>query len=303
MLAKVDTVTQTNLPLPLIARGKVRDIYAVSEDKLLIVTSDRLSAYDVIFSDPIPYKGIVLTQISAFWFEFFKNEVSHHLITTNLSEMGLGEGLLSKFGSQLEGRTMLVKKCAPLPIECVIRGYVTGSGWKDYLRTGSVCGHQLLENLKECAKLEEPLFTPATKAEEGAHDENIDFARAAELAGEDVAQKAKELALKVYSKGRDFAAEKGIIIADTKFEFGLLNGELLLIDEVLTPDSSRFWPEDQYEEGRDQPSFDKQIVRNYVSELGWDKTPPAPKLPNEIIEKTSKAYLEIYERITGKKIL
>lgn len=303
MLAKVDTVTQTNLPLPLIARGKVRDIYAVSEDKLLIVTSDRLSAYDVIFSDPIPYKGIVLTQISAFWFEFFKNEVSHHLITTNLSEMGLGEGLLSKFGSQLEGRTMLVKKCAPLPIECVIRGYVTGSGWKDYLRTGSVCGHQLPENLKECAKLEEPLFTPATKAEEGAHDENIDFARAAELAGEDVAQKAKELALKVYSKGRDFAAEKGIIIADTKFEFGLLNGELLLIDEVLTPDSSRFWPEDQYEEGRDQPSFDKQIVRNYVSELGWDKTPPAPKLPNEIIEKTSKAYLEIYERITGKKIL
>jgi len=300
MLANTQTVMQTDLPLPLVARGKVRDIYAIGEDKLLIITSDRLSAYDVILPDPIPYKGIVLTQISAFWFDRFKDEVPHHLITTQISEMGLGNDL-AKYESQLEGRTMLVKKCKPLPIECVVRGYVTGSGWKDYLKTGSVCGHTLPENLKECAKLETPLFTPATKAEEG-HDENIDFEAAAKLAGEDVAKKAEELSLMIYGKGRDFAAEKGIIIADTKFEFGILGGELMLIDELLTPDSSRFWSQDQYVEGHDQPSFDKQIVRNYVSGVGWDKSPPAPKLPEEIIEKTSNAYREIYERITGKKI-
>lgn len=294
-------VKETNLNLPLVGRGKVRDIYAINEDKLLIITSDRLSAFDVVLPNPIPGKGRVLTQISAFWFDYFKEDLAHHLITTDIGEMGLSQEILDEHGVALEGRSMLVKKTKPLTIECVVRGYVTGSGWKDYLKTGAICGHVLPEGLKQCAKLEEPLFTPATKAETG-HDENISREEAAQMEGEEIARKAEKLSIEIYKKGREFAASKGIIIADTKFEFGILDGEMILIDEVLTPDSSRFWPGDKYEEGRDQESYDKQIVRNYLEEMKWNKQAPGPELPAEVVEKTSQAYIDVYERLTGKKL-
>ena len=310
---EIETVYGTNLPLPLVGRGKVRDIYAVGGDQLLIVTSDRLSAFDVVLPDPIPYKGQVLTQISIFWFNLLGFVVANHLITAEVDEMDLPREVKQKFGSVLEGRSMLVKKAKPLPVECVIRGYITGSGWKDYLKTGEVCGHKLPAGLKQCQKLPKPLFTPATKATVG-HDENIDFKTTAKTVGESIAKKAQALSLALYEKGRDYAETKGILIADTKFEFGLPltpilspegrgEGEgLLLIDEVLTPDSSRFWPKDGYEPGHDQPSYDKQIVRNYLLSIQWNQKPPAPKLPEEIIEKTSRAYREIYARLTGKEI-
>ncbi len=297
----IKTVQETNLPLPLLGRGKVRDIYAVGDDKLLIVTSDRLSAFDVVLPNPIPWKGAVLTQISRFWFDYFSKNLQHHLITTDIEKMGLPADLLAKHGDELRGRSMLTKKAKPLPIECVVRGYVTGSGWKDYLKTGAVCGHELPKNLKQCAKLEQPLFTPATKESTG-HDINIDFDAAVKLCGEKVAQKARELSIEIYSRGRDYAAQKGILIADTKFEFGLIGDELILIDEVLTPDSSRFWPADQYEEGRDQVSFDKQIVRNYLLDIKWNQQPPAPQLPSDVVEKTSKAYREAYKKLVGKEL-
>ncbi len=296
------TVSQTHLPLPLIGRGKVRDIYAVGNDKLLIVTSDRLSAFDVVLPNPIPYKGQVLTQISSFWFDYFASSVKHHLITTQVSKMGLPADLVSKHGEELEGRSMLVRRCQPLTIECVVRGYVTGSGWKDYQKTGSVCGHVLPKGLKQCGKLEKPLFTPATKESTG-HDINIDFEEACKRVGRQVAEKARDLSIMIYEKGRDFAASKGILIADTKFEFGLLGDQLILIDEVLTPDSSRFWPAADYEEGRDQVSFDKQIVRNYLLDIKWNQQPPAPVLPNEVVEKTSLAYRDAYRKLTGKDLL
>lgn len=307
------TVWQTNLPLPFVGRGKVRDIYAVGEDRLLIITTDRLSAFDVVLPDPIPYKGQVLTQISVFWFDFLSSVVPNHLITAHVEEMDLPSEVRKKFGPVLEGRSMLVKKAKPLPVECVIRGYITGSGWKDYLKTGAVCGHKLPSGLRQCQKLPKPLFTPATKATVG-HDENIDFKETAKRIGEKVAKKVEELSLALYEKGRDYAESRGVLIADTKFEFGLPltptlspegrgKGEgLLLIDEVLTPDSSRFWPKEGYEPGHDQPSFDKQIVRNYLLTLDWNQKPPGPKLPQEIIRKTSEAYCEIYHRLTGKKI-
>jgi phosphoribosylaminoimidazole-succinocarboxamide synthase len=299
--SEIKTVTQTNLPLPLVGRGKVRDIYAVGDDKLLIITSDRLSAFDVVLPNPIPYKGAVLTQISRFWFDYFSKSLSHHLITTDVEKMGLPKEVVEKHGEELRGRSMLTKKAKPLPIECVVRGYVTGSGWKDYQKTGAVCGHVLPKGLKQCAKLEKPLFTPATKESTG-HDINIDFDAAVKLCGEDIAKKARELSIMIYEKGRDYAAQKGILIADTKFEFGLLGKELILIDEVLTPDSSRFWPADQYEEGHDQPSFDKQIVRNYLLEIKWNQQPPAPTLPQDVVEKTSQAYRDAYKKLVGKDL-
>lgn len=296
-----ETLIKSNLPLPLVARGKVRDIYAVGNDKLLIMTTDRLSAFDVVLPNPIPYKGCVLTQISAFWFEKFKDIVPHHLITTKVSEMGFDSEFTSQYGAQLEGRSMLVHRAKPLTIECVVRGYVTGSGWKDYQKTQSICGHKLPAGLKQCQKLEPPIFTPATKAVTG-HDENIDLKEAAKRVGEKIAKQAEQLSLELYKKGRDYAAGRGILIADTKFEFGIFQDKLMLIDEILTPDSSRFWPSDQYEEGRDQPSFDKQIVRNYLLDIKWNQKPPAPELPADVVDKTSKAYQKAYEQLTGKSL-
>lgn len=295
------TVWQTELPLPRVGRGKVRDIYAVGEDRLLIVTTDRLSAFDVVLPNPIPYKGKVLTQISAFWFDYFSGDVAHHLVSTDVQNMGFPQEFLEKYGAQLEGRSMLVKKTDPLPVECVVRGYLTGSSWKDYQKTGTVCGHKLPEGLRQCEKLKPPLFTPATKETTG-HDINIDFEEVVKRVGRKVAERVRELSLWLYQKGWDYAEAKGILIADTKFEFGVVDDKLLLIDEVLTPDSSRFWPKDGYQVGRDQLSFDKQIVRNYLLEMKWDQKPPAPQLPAEIVEKTSQAYREIYQRLTGREI-
>ncbi len=308
-MTKTKTLRESNLPLPLIGRGKVRDIYAVDDDKLLIIASDRLSAFDYILPNPIPFKGQVLTQISVFWFDFFKDVVPNHLITADINKMGLSKNILNEFGEYLEGRSMLVKKAKPFLIECVVRGYITGSGWKDYLKTGSVCGHKLPTGLRQCDKLPKPLFTPATKAASG-HDENISFEQAAKIVKKKYAEELRRLSIDLYEKGADYAASKGILMADTKFEFGLWKNPagllretpILLIDEVLTPDSSRFWPKDVYEPGHDQPSFDKQIVRNYLLDIKWDQKPPAPKLPEEIVEKTSASYREIYERLTGKKI-
>ncbi len=289
-------VKETDLPgLTLKARGKVRDIYDLGE-QLLIVTTDRMSAFDVIMDDPIPDKGKVLNGISAYWFEQFKNLVPNHLLSLEPADVA---GLDQASAAQLEGRMMLVKKAEPLPVECIVRGYLVGSGYKDYLKTGKLCDIQLEEGLKEAAKFEVPLFTPSTKAELGEHDENISFEQMAELVGPDLAREVRDVSLGIYTKARDIAAEKGIIIADTKFEFGLVDGALTLIDEVLTPDSSRFWPADQYSPGRSQPSFDKQFLRDYLSGLDWDKTPPPPKLPQEIIDKTRAKYIEAMERLTG----
>ncbi len=300
-LEKGEAILETHLPLPRVAVGKVRDIYSVSADKLLIVTTDRLSAFDVVLPNPIPMKGKVLNQITLFWQEHFKDIIPQHLIAADVDRMGLPTDVVKNFRHELEGRSVLVKKAVPLEIECVVRGYITGSGWKDYLKTGKVCGHTLPSGLKQCQKFQEPLFTPSTKAKVG-HDINIDFSEAIRIAGKDIAQQAKDLSILLYKKGQEYAASKGIIIADTKFEFGIHDGKLMLIDEILTPDSSRFWPADQYETGHDQPSFDKQIVRNYLETLEWEKRPPAPELPLEIIEKTTAAYCEIYKRLSGKEI-
>jgi len=295
------TVLQTNLPLPVIGRGKVRDIYAIGNDKLLIVTTDRLSAFDVVLPDPIPNKGRVLTQISIFWFNFFKEDLAHHLITGDIRQMGFDKIFLERFGPELEGRSMLVHRANPLSIECVVRGYITGSGWIDYQKTQSVCGHPLPAGLKQCQKLEAPLFTPATKESSG-HDINIDFETAVKREGREAAERARELSMQIYKRGAVFAETKGILIADTKFEFGLRDGKLILIDEVLTPDSSRFWPKAQYQMGRDQPSYDKQIVRNYLLNIGWNKQPPAPVLTPEVVEATSRAYQDVCERLTGQSL-
>lgn len=303
MLAKIEkeTVWETQLPLPLVGRGKVRDIYAVGKDRLLIVTTDRLSAFDVVLPKPIPFKGKVLNQISVFWFRFFEKTVPNHLITANVSEMDLPKEILNEHRSQIEGRSMLVHRAKPFTIECVVRGFVTGSGWKDYLKTGAVCGHVLPKGLKQCEKLPQPIFTPATKETTG-HDINIDFEEAAKRSGQENAGRLRDLSINIYQKGAEYAATRGILIADTKFEFGLWKDELILIDEVLTPDSSRFWPKDQYQAGHDQPSFDKQIVRNYLLDIQWNQKPPAPELPEEVIKKTSEAYLDVFKRLTGKAL-
>ncbi|OGW86646.1 MAG: phosphoribosylaminoimidazolesuccinocarboxamide synthase [Omnitrophica bacterium RIFCSPHIGHO2_02_FULL_46_11] len=297
----VKTLWESHLPLPLVGRGKVRDIYEVGPDKLLIVASDRLSAFDVVLPNPIPFKGEVLTQISVFWFEFVKNVTPHHLITADVNQMDLPQKLTDQFSQYLKGRSMLVKRTVPFMAECVVRGYLTGSGWKDYLKTGSVCGHKLPRGLSQCQKLPTPLFTPATKATTG-HDENISFEQMAKIVGEKNAEQLRSHSIDLYQRGAEYAASKGIIVADTKFEFGDLDGKIILIDEVLTPDSSRFWPTEGYEPGHDQPSFDKQIVRNYLLGINWDQKPPGPELPDSVIQKTSAAYREIYERLSGKKV-
>ena len=293
---------ETSLPLKLVNRGKVRDIYEVGSDKLLIVTTDRLSAFDVVLPQPIPDKGRVLNQISLFWFKKFEKLVPNHILASDIEEMGFEKSFVKEFGKQLKGRSILVKRAKPLPIECVVRGFITGSGWKDYQKTGKVCGHVLPAGLKQCQELAKPLFTPATKAEMGSHDENIDFDGAVKLVGKATAEKARELTILIYKKGVEFAKTKGILIADTKLEFGLLGNKLILIDEVLTPDSSRFWPKKSYKMGQDQPSLDKQIVRNWLLKSGWNQMPPGPVLPPDIAQKTSKAYKDVYKKLTGKKL-
>lgn len=284
--------------LTLLKRGKVRDVYEV-EDMLLIVASDRMSAFDVVMDDPIPDKGKILTQISIFWFDYLKDTVENHIVSTDPANYPPPCG---RYLRELEGRSMLVKKAEALPVECIVRGYLSGSGWKEYQAQGGVCGISLPGGLMESDKLPEPLFTPSTKAEEGTHDENISYERAAAVLGDQTAGRVRDLSLKIYEAGRAYAAEKGIIIADTKFEFGMVNGDLILIDEVLTPDSSRFWPVDTYAPGGPQMSFDKQFLRDYLESLGWTKTPPPPKLPPEIIEKTRLKYLEALERLTGRTL-
>ncbi len=281
--------------LKLVSRGKVRDIYDLGEH-LLIVASDRISAFDVVMNEGIPEKGYVLTQISKFWFERMTDILPNHLVATEVSDF---PAVAHKYREQLEGRSMLVKKARPLPIECIVRGYLSGSGWKEYCRQGSVCGIPLPAGLLESAQLPEPIFTPSTKAELGAHDENISFERAVELCGGDLAEQARRASLAIYARARDELSAKGIIIADTKFEFGLHEGRLIWIDEALTPDSSRFWPKDSYRPGGSQPSFDKQFLRDYLETLDWNKQAPAPPLPEEIVRLTSEKYVEALARITG----
>ncbi|GAB1413993.1 MAG: phosphoribosylaminoimidazole-succinocarboxamide synthase [Candidatus Desulfobacillus denitrificans] len=285
--------------LPLIARGKVRDIYAVGEQQMLIVTTDRLSAFDVILPDPIPDKGRVLTAVSSFWFERLAHIVPNHLTGIDPESVVQGE----EERAQVRGRAVVVKRLKPLPVEAVVRGYLIGSGWKDYQKTGAVCGIPLPAGLKMASRLPQPLFTPSTKAEQGAHDENIDFATVEKLLGRALAEQVRDVTLRFYGEASDYAASRGIIIADTKFEFGLdASGRLHLIDEALTPDSSRFWPADEYQEGISPPSFDKQIVRDYLETLDWNKQAPGPKLPPEIIAKTTAKYREAYERLSGKRL-
>ncbi len=286
-----DALLELDIPeLTKVKSGKVREVFDMGEH-FLFVASDRISAFDVIMPNGIPRKGEVLTQISHFWFDKYADLVPNHRVAD-----GLPDTL-----THLASRSMVVKKAEPLNIECIVRGYIAGSGWKEYKREGTVCGIQLPEGLKESAELEQPLFTPSTKADEG-HDENISFEQAVEIEGREVAEKVRDLSLQIYTEARNYARDRGIIIADTKFEFGKLGDELILIDEVLTPDSSRFWPLDEYEPGRGQHAFDKQFVRDYLETLDWDKTPPGPALPAEIIERSQGRYLEAYEKLTGKAL-
>ena len=283
---------------PLLSRGKVRDIYDIDEKTLLIVTTDRMSAFDVIMDRPIPYKGVILNQITLFWMDKFKDIIPNHLVESDVDRF---PAALAPWKDELEGRAVLVRKAKPLPVECIVRGYIAGSGWKDYQKTGTICGYQLPAGMRESDKLEPPLFTPSSKAEVGQHDQNISPGEAARLLGEDVARKVQETTLAIYEAGRTYAASRGIIVADTKFEFGFVDGELRLIDEVLTPDSSRFWPADQYEPGHSQPSFDKQYLRDWLSAQPWDMQPPAPALPDEVVDATARRYREAYHILTGKE--
>ncbi|GAU07495.1 phosphoribosylaminoimidazolesuccinocarboxamide synthase [Desulfoplanes formicivorans] len=293
-------VTQTDIKeYPLVSRGKVRDIYAIDASTLLIVTTDRMSAFDVIMNEPIPYKGVVLNQITIFWMEKFKDIIANHLLATDVRDFPAD---LAPYADQLEGRSVLVKKAKPLPIECIVRGYITGSGWKDYQQSGKVCGYELPAHLMESQQLPKPLFTPSTKAELGEHDQNITMDKARELAGEDLVKKVENVVLSIYEQASAYARERDIIIADTKFEFGLQGKELLLIDEVLTPDSSRFWPVQGYEPGKGQPSFDKQFLRDWLAGTGWAKTPPPPTLPKEVIARTQDKYFEAFRLLTGRKL-
>jgi phosphoribosylaminoimidazole-succinocarboxamide synthase len=294
------TLLQTSLSdLKLVRRGKVRDVYAVDDEHLLIVATDRISAFDCILPTPIERKGEVLTALSEFWFEKLGHVVANHLVASQIDDM---PEALQRHAQTLAGRSMLVKRAEVFPVECVVRGYLVGSGWKDYKRTGEVCGHKLPEGLLESAKLPEAIFTPSTKAEVG-HDENITEDQVRELIGEEKTALLRDTSLRLYTEAHNYARERNIIIADTKFEFGLdKNGELLLVDEVLTPDSSRFWPADEYEPGRSQPSFDKQFVRDYLETLDWDKKPPAPAIPAEVASATSARYLEAYRLLTGKEL-
>jgi phosphoribosylaminoimidazole-succinocarboxamide synthase len=288
---------ESNLPadFPLVARGKVRDVYAVGEDQLLLVATDRISAFDCILGSPIPGKGRLLTQISLFWFNLLRDLTPNHLLSANVDDF---PAPLPAYRDQLEGRSTLVRRAEMVTIECVARGYLAGSGWKEYQQSRSVCGIALPEGLTESAQLPEPIFTPATKAQSG-HDENISFERAAELIGHDLAARLRDLTLAIYRRAAEYALSRGIIIADTKFEFGFVDGQLVLADEVLTPDSSRFWPADHYAPGRPQASFDKQFVRDWLETLDWNKQYPAPVLPEEVVAGTWAKYHEAFERLTG----
>jgi phosphoribosylaminoimidazole-succinocarboxamide synthase len=300
MLLRMSNEPLLQLELPGIKKlksGKVREIFDLG-DSLLLVATDRISAFDCIMANGIPQKGEVLTQLSHFWFARFATLIPNHLLARAGDPL---PAALKPFAAQLVRRSMIVKKATPLPIECVVRGYLAGSGWKEYRQSQTVCGIKLPAGLQESSELPEPIFTPATKAESG-HDENISFEQAAKLTGADIAQQARAASLKIYSEARACARQRGILIADTKFEFGLFDGNLILIDEVLTPDSSRFWPADQYQPGRSQPSFDKQFVRDYLETLDWNKMPPAPALPPEVVARTRAKYLEAYERLTGQSL-
>ena len=287
----------TELGLPHIYSGKVRDIYDAGDGRLLMVTSDRMSAFDVVMDEPVPDKGRVLTAMSAFWFEQFADEVGSHLISTDLADLPE-----SAQQPEIAGRFMLCRRAEMLPVECIVRGYITGSAWKEYRNHGTMHGAALPEGLQESDRLPAGVFTPSTKAEVGDHDENISFERAVELIGEDLAVRARDLSLALYARGAELAAERGIIIADTKFEMGLVDGELVLADEVLTPDSSRFWPADDWVPGTTPPSFDKQPIRDYLETLDWNKQAPPPPLPDEVVEASSVRYREAYERITGRSL-
>jgi phosphoribosylaminoimidazole-succinocarboxamide synthase len=292
-------VCETNFSdINLLKRGKVRDIYDLGESLLMIAT-DRISAFDVVMPDPVPDKGKILSGISMFWFDAIKSIVPNHVISCNVNEY---PAECRKYFEELEGRSMLVKKAETIPIECVVRGYLSGSGWSSYLKSGEVCGIKLPKGLKESDRLPEPLFTPSTKEEVGTHDINIDFDETVRRIGKKLAEKIKELSLQIYVKGAEIAAEKGIVIADTKFEFGLLGNDLIIIDEVLTPDSSRFWPRDSYKPGGPQLSFDKQYLRDYLTSIKWNKKPPAPSLPKDVIENTRGKYMEALKRLTGSEL-
>jgi phosphoribosylaminoimidazole-succinocarboxamide synthase len=284
--------------LTLKGRGKVRDIYDLGH-QLLIVATDRISAFDVIMPNPIPEKGRILTQLSRFWFELTHGIVPNHVISTEVNDFPKE---VLPYREVLMGRSMFVEKADPLPVECVVRGYLSGSGWEEYRKGGEVCGIRLPKGLVESSRLDEPIFTPATKAEVGLHDENIPFEKVEKVVGKDLAQKLRAISLEIYKKARDFAAAKGILIADTKMEFGIKNGNLILIDELLTPDSSRFWPKDEYKPGGPQKSFDKQFLRDYLLSIKWNKTPPAPQLPEEVVLKTQQKYREAYEKLVGKPL-
>jgi phosphoribosylaminoimidazole-succinocarboxamide synthase len=293
-------VMETNIKeYPLVSKGKVRDIYEIDADTLLLVTTDRISAFDVVMPDPIEDKGKVLNQITLFWMDMVKDLMPNHIVATNVDDY---PEPLRKYKDALQDRSVLVKKAKPLPIECIVRGFITGSGWKDYQKTGEVCGHKLPANLKESEMLEAPLFTPSTKADLGDHDENISLTEAAELIGEEMMRKVETLALAIYTRARDYAKKRGILIADTKFEFGTIGDELILIDEVLTPDSSRFWPMEGYEAGKSQPSFDKQYFRDWLEEIGFNKQPPAPSVPADIAARTRDKYMEAYALLTGSEL-
>lgn len=282
---------------PLVNRGKVRDIYEIDPDSLLIVTTDRMSAFDVIMNQPIPYKGVILNKITLFWMRRFETVIANHILEDDVSRF---PGRLDPWKEELEGRSVIVRKAKPLPVECIVRGYLAGSGWKDYEKTGSLCGQQLRAGLQEASRLDPPIFTPSTKAELGQHDENISFARACALLGDEAAEKARLVSLSLYENGRSYAAEKGIIVADTKFELGFIDGKLHLIDEVLTPDSSRFWPEKEYMPGRPQKSFDKQFLRDWLKSSTWNMEPPPPDLPADVIKTTADRYRLAYTSLTGE---
>ncbi|WP_285906804.1 phosphoribosylaminoimidazolesuccinocarboxamide synthase [Pseudodesulfovibrio pelocollis] len=293
-------VMETDLKeYPRISRGKVRDIYEIDADTLLIVTTDRISAFDVVMPDPIEDKGKVLNQITLFWMDMMGDLMPNHIIATDVNDF---PEPLRAHADALRGRSLLARRAKPLPVECIVRGFITGSGWKDYQKTGQVCGHALPAGLRESEMLETPLFTPSTKAELGDHDENITLEQAAALIGEEMMRKVEGLAIAIYARARDYARQRGIIIADTKFEFGMVGDQLILIDEVLTPDSSRFWPVEGYEPGRSQPSFDKQYFRDWLEETGFNKQPPAPRVPADIAARTRAKYMEAYALLTGRTL-
>ncbi len=296
----LDTVLlRTDFPdLTLHASGKVRDVYEIDRDHLLFVATDRISAFDYVLATGIPHKGQVLTQISLFWFEFLKDVIANHVVT---ADVGQYPAPIRKYADQLRGRSMLVNRAEMFPVECVVRGYISGSAWKEYKTTGRVCGIELPKGLKESDKLPEPIFTPATKATTG-HDENIPFSEMCRIVGEELSRQLRDATLKIYTKAADYARTRGIIIADTKFEFGMTGKGITLADEVLTPDSSRFWPADKYQSGKTQESYDKQFVRDYLEEIHWNKQPPAPALPPEVARRTSEKYVEAYEQLTGRKL-